>query len=181
MDKRDLIKKNIFRLKLEQYFAKNTSAKSVIVKSNVGNKSTFWRAVKDKNNFYITEVNTLRESFIINEDSPENELPPNVGLETSIDTPPEPDVQVKSNQDQEDSNDPPPPNKKKTEDQGSLSRTLKGQTISGVEFETSTAGCALAIDLVGSTIPARLEWKNSGQVIYYFNGVPYVLKTETIE
>jgi len=68
MDNKNIVKKDLLRRKIKEYFSKNPTAKSVIIHSGTGNLKSTWRVVKEKNSFSVTEVNTQKEQFIIKED-----------------------------------------------------------------------------------------------------------------
>jgi len=53
------------RRKIHEYFSKNPTAKSVVVKADVGDAKTLWKVVREGTSFKVIEVNTKREEFII--------------------------------------------------------------------------------------------------------------------
>lgn len=77
--KKNVIKKYLLSRKIKEYFSKHPSAKSVVVKSDVGNAKTLWRVVKEGNSFSVVEVNTIKEEFTL-----ESEVPPFVKEAASL-------------------------------------------------------------------------------------------------
>lgn len=76
MDNRNVVKKDLLRRKIKEYFEKNPNAKSVIVKANVGELKTIWKVTKESKRFDVVEVNTLREEFTIEQDDKDKEKKP---------------------------------------------------------------------------------------------------------
>jgi hypothetical protein len=65
MNSKEIVKKDLIRRKINEYFSKHPKAKSVIINSGIDSFKTIWRVVKESNNFVVTEVNTKREKFIL--------------------------------------------------------------------------------------------------------------------
>lgn len=65
MNKKEIVKKDLLRRKINEYFSKYPKAKSVIINSGVDAIKTIWRVVKEDKGYFITEVNTNKENFII--------------------------------------------------------------------------------------------------------------------
>jgi hypothetical protein len=64
MDKSDIVKKNLLRRKIKEYFTKNPTKKSAIFEINFGGK-TYWRVVKEDSSYSITEVTTTKNKFLM--------------------------------------------------------------------------------------------------------------------
>mgnify|MGYP001561622825 CR=1 FL=1 len=64
MNKKNVVKKDLLRRKVHEYFLKNPSAKSVIVKAGLDDSKTLWKVVREGKFFRVTEVNTKKEEFI---------------------------------------------------------------------------------------------------------------------
>lgn len=68
MKSSDIVKKDLLRRKIREHFTKNPKVKSVVVKADIGDRKTIWRAQKMANGlFNVVEVNTTREQFLITE------------------------------------------------------------------------------------------------------------------
>lgn len=66
MNKKNVVKKDLLRRKIQEYFSKNPKAKSVIVKADVGEAKTLWKVVREGvSSFRVVEVNTKREEFML--------------------------------------------------------------------------------------------------------------------
>ena len=65
MNSNSIVKKDLLRRKINEYFTKHPNAKSVIIETDIGENKTVWRVVRENRNFSITEVNTSRENFIM--------------------------------------------------------------------------------------------------------------------
>lgn len=57
-----------------------------------------------------------------------------------------------------------------------FSQRLAGQTIRNATVKLKPDGGELDIELVGSKIPAKLSWENSGKVSFVFKNRPYALR-----
>jgi len=68
MNSGDIVKKDLLRRKIREHFSKRPNSNSVIVKADIGDRKTIWRATKLANGiFNIVEVNTVKEQFLITE------------------------------------------------------------------------------------------------------------------
>lgn len=68
MNSSDIVKKDLLRRKIREHFSKHPRAKSVVVKADIGDRKTIWRAQKMASGvFSVVEVNTVREQFLITE------------------------------------------------------------------------------------------------------------------
>lgn len=64
MNNSEIVKKDLLRRKINEYFSKNPKATSVIIKADVGGPSkTVWKVERTKTKYNITEVNTLAEKY----------------------------------------------------------------------------------------------------------------------
>lgn len=60
----NIVKKDLLRRKINEYFSKNPSAKMVIIKADVGGNKTHWKVTKEGKSFKVVEVNTVKEEYI---------------------------------------------------------------------------------------------------------------------
>lgn len=65
----NLVKKDLLRRKINEYFSKNPESKSVVVEFTINKKKTIWRAVKEEKQIVIAEVNTKTDKFIFEVDA----------------------------------------------------------------------------------------------------------------
>jgi hypothetical protein len=66
--------------------------------------------------------------------------------------------------------------KQKSEEEMMIGKNLSGQTIKDAIFELNASGGLLTLDLVNTTIPAKLEWHNNGSVVFTFKDRNYTLR-----
>lgn len=64
MNKNEMIKKDLLRRKIQEYFTKNPKAKSFIVKADAGSARTLWKVVREGKKFNVVEINTERQEFV---------------------------------------------------------------------------------------------------------------------
>lgn len=74
-DAENIIKKDLLRKKLTEFFAKNKDRNSVIVSTNIGSNKTLWKATKLANKkIHVIEVNSSKEKYFFQDqekDKPE--------------------------------------------------------------------------------------------------------------
>lgn len=59
-----MIKKDLLRRKIQEYFTKYPKSKSVIIKTDIGHAKTLWKVVREGKKFNVTEVNTNKNEFV---------------------------------------------------------------------------------------------------------------------
>ena len=66
-ENKNLVKLDILRKKVQEYFIKNPNAKSVVIRASLGESTdrTVWRVKKSKKGFNIVEVNARRKEFLM--------------------------------------------------------------------------------------------------------------------
>lgn len=61
---KEVIKKDLLRRKIKEFFSKNPNSKTIIVQAGTGNTKTLWKVSKQKKGFNIVEVNTVKDKYI---------------------------------------------------------------------------------------------------------------------
>jgi len=65
MNTKQVVRNNMLLRKIAEYFAKNPSKKTVVVKASLGESKVYWKAVREsRTTFRIVEVNTTTDSYI---------------------------------------------------------------------------------------------------------------------
>lgn len=64
----------------------------------------------------------------------------------------------------------------KSMEQDVLEKRLGGQTIRQASIEMKSDGGALVLDLLTTSMPARIEWDNGGKIVFMFKDRPYVIR-----
>ena len=67
MNTQDLIKKDLLRRKILEFFKKNPKKSSVVIKMNESDTSTYWNVTKKDKKYTIKEVNISKSKFVMNE------------------------------------------------------------------------------------------------------------------
>jgi len=69
MNPKEIVKKDLLRRKINEYFSKNPNSNSVIIRADVGDMKTHWKVVKEGKDFNIIEVNTNTKKFIFEDET----------------------------------------------------------------------------------------------------------------
>src|SRR3990167_395452 len=67
MNTKELVKKDLLRQKILEFFKKNPKKSSVVIKMNESNISTYWNVTKKDKKYTIKEVNISKSKFVMNE------------------------------------------------------------------------------------------------------------------
>lgn len=68
-DPENIIKKDLLRKKLMEFFSQNKNRTSVIMSTNIGSKKTLWKATKLPNKqIHVIEVNSSKEKFFFKDE-----------------------------------------------------------------------------------------------------------------
>lgn len=70
MNSRGIVKNELLRRKVQEYFSKNPKKKSVVVSLGEGDSKLTWKATKDKGSFKVVEVKTSCQEFILEQPLP---------------------------------------------------------------------------------------------------------------
>jgi len=64
MNAKEIVKKDLLRRKINEYFSKHPKSKSFIIRSDAGDSMHFWKVKKEGKRYNITEVKTKTEKYI---------------------------------------------------------------------------------------------------------------------